>query len=155
MIVLQTGSNAVTVGGRQLDQFDGNMMTIGEVLVQWIGGNIHATFESTGIAVFWNVKNGVQVSVQDRLRSSLCGMCGFYNGRSNDDLRLSGTTTATSNIETFALSWLCGSGNTAEHSDGQMVHVMCSGMPHSILVTLQLTRSPTLPIVNMTSVIAP
>ena len=114
-IVLQTGSNAVIVGGRRLDQFDGNMMTIGEVLVQWIGGNVHATFESTGIDVFWDGKNGVQVSVQDGLRSRLCGMCGFYNGRSNDDLRLSGTTTTTSNIETFALSWLRGSGNTAEN----------------------------------------
>ena len=113
-IVLQIGKNAVTVGGRQLDQFDGNMMTIGEVLVQWIGGNIHATFEDTGIDVFWDGKNGVQVSVQDGLRSLLCGMCGFYNGRSNDDLRLSGTTTTTSDIETFALSWLHGSDNTAE-----------------------------------------
>ena len=113
-IVFQTGNNAVTVGGRRLDQFDGNMMTIGEVLVQWIGGNIHATFEDTGIDVFWDGKNGVQISVQDGLRSRLCGMCGFYNGRSNDDLRLSGTTTTTSDIETFALSWLHGSGNTAE-----------------------------------------
>ena len=115
-IVLQTGNNAVRVGGRRLNRFDGNMMVIGEMLVQWIGGNVHATFEDTGINVFWDGKNGVQVSVQDGLRSRLCGMCGFFNGRSNDDLRLSGTNTTTSDIETFALSWLRarGSGNTAQ-----------------------------------------
>ena len=124
--MLQTGSNAVIVGGRQLDQLDGNMMTIGEVLVQWIGGNIHATFEDTGIDVFWDGKNGVQVSVHNGLRRRLCGMCGFFNRRSNDDLRLSGTTTTTSDIETFALSWLRGSGNTADNCRPVASDTVCS-----------------------------
>ena len=114
-IVLQSGNNGVTVGGRQLEMFDGNMMTIGEVVVQWIGGNVHATFETTAIDVFWDGTNGLQISVANSLvRRELCGMCGFYNRRSNDDLRLSGTRQTTSDIERFALSWLRGSGNTAD-----------------------------------------
>ena len=47
------------------------------------------------------VQNGVQVSVANSLRRQLCGMCGFYNRRSNDDLRLSGTTQTTTDIERF------------------------------------------------------
>ena len=113
-IVFQSGNNRVTVGGIRLEKFDGNMTTIGEVLVQWIGGYVHATFETTGIDVFWDGTNGVQVSVANSLSEQLCGMCGFYNGRSDDDLRISGTTQSTSDIERFALSWLRGSGNTAD-----------------------------------------
>ena len=113
-IVLRPGNNGVMVGGRRLERFDGNAMTIGEVVVQWIGGYVHATFETTGIDVFWDGTNGVQVSVTNSLRRQLCGMCGFYNRRSNDDLRLSGTRQTTSDIERFALSWLHGSGNTAD-----------------------------------------
>ena len=113
-IVLRPGNNGVMVGGRRLERFDGNTMTIGEVLVQWIGGYVHATFETTGIDVFWDGTNGVQVSVASTLRRELCGMCGFYNRRSNDDLRLSGTRQTTSDIERFALSWLHESGNTAD-----------------------------------------
>ena len=113
-IVFQLGRNGVTVGGRQLEKFDGNMMTTGDVVVQWIGGNVHATFETTGIDVFWDGTNGVQVSVSNSLSEQLCGMCGFYNGRSDDDLRISGTTQTTSDIERFAVSWLRGRGNTAD-----------------------------------------
>ena len=111
-IVLQTGRDAVLVNGRRLEKYDGNMVSTGEVFVQWIGGNVHATFEDTGINVFWDGSSGVQVSVQSSLRRGLCGMCGFYNGRRNNDLRLSGTTTATNDTERFALSWLRGNGNT-------------------------------------------
>ena len=78
-VVLQTGKDAVLVNGRTLEKYDGNAITTGEVLVQWIAGNVHATFEDTGINVFWDSSSGVQVTVQNTLRKSLCGLCGFYH----------------------------------------------------------------------------
>ena len=107
-VVFQMGNDAVLVNGRKLEKYDGNAITTGEVLVQWIAGNVHATFEDTGINVFWDGLSGVQVTVQNTLRKSICGLCGFYNNKRNDDLRLSGTTTTTKDTEVFALSWLHG-----------------------------------------------
>ena len=128
-VILQTGNNAALVNGRRLEKYDGNMLSTGEVLVQWIGGNVHATFEDTGIDVFWDGVSGVQVSVQDSLRRSLCGMCGYYNGNSNDDLRLSGTSTTTSDTERFALSWLRGSGNTENNCKPVTSDNTCAARP--------------------------
>ena len=128
-VILQTGRNAALVNGGQLEKYDGNILSTGEVLVQWIGGNIHATFEDTGIDVFWDGSSGVQVSVQGGLIGSLCGMCGYYNGRSNDDLRLSGTSTTTNDTETFALSWLHGSGNTESNCKPIASNKTCAARP--------------------------
>ena len=125
-IVLQTGRDAVVVDGRRLDKYDGNMITTGEILVQWIAGYAHATFEDSGIDVFWDGESGVQVSVQNTQRRKLCGLCGFYNGKNNDDLRISGTTTTTSDVKKFALSWLRGNGNTENKCKPVPSNEVCS-----------------------------
>ena len=101
------------INGEEFRKFDGNMMSIGEVLVQWIGGYAHVTFEDTGIDVFWDGSNSIQVSVQKSLRKQLCGLCGFYNAKKSDDLRRRDNSKA-SNVDNFALSWLHGSGNTID-----------------------------------------
>ena len=128
-VILQNGRDAALVNGRRLEKSDGNSLSTGEVLVQWIGGNVHATFEDTGIDVFWDGSSGVQVSVQNGLTRRICGMCGYYNGKSNDDLRLSGTSTTTDNTETFALSWLRGNGNTESNCKPVASTETCAARP--------------------------
>ena len=103
----------VEINGEELKSIDGNTATVGEVLVQWIGGNAYATFEDTNFNVFWDGSSGVQVSASSGLRGKICGLCGHYNGRSRNDLRRrDGSSTA--NVVNFALSWLDGNGNTRE-----------------------------------------
>ena len=103
----------VTINGEQLSRFDGNMAVVGEVLVQWIGGNVYATFEDTDFNVFWDGSSSVQVSASNSLRNEVCGLCGFYDGNSRNDLRMRDGT-RTTDVDSFALSWLHGSGNTRD-----------------------------------------
>ena len=114
-IVFQA-KDSVKINNMPLAKSDGNMMTVGEVLVQWIGSNVYATFEDTGINVFWDGLNSIHVSVSNSLREELCGLCGFYNGKSNDDLRKRDGSTA-SNSDDFAVSWRQGRGNNCQPKD--------------------------------------
>lgn len=118
----------VTIGGEKLQRYDGNTMTVGEVLVQWIGGNVHATFEDTDFNVFWDGSNSIQVSVSSGLKNQLCGLCGFYNGRRKDDLRRRDGST-TKNVDNFALSWLHGNGNTRDKCQPSVLEPTCGKRP--------------------------
>ena len=127
-IVMSRKKPVVTINGEKLDRFDGNTMTVGEVLVQWIGNNLYATFEDTGFNIFWDGLGSIQVSVSNKLKKQLCGLCGFYNSNNNDDLRMRDGS-VTTDTDDFALSWLHGNGNTRRNCQPAAPEPTCGTKP--------------------------
>lgn len=64
---------------------------------------------SIGIQLLWNGNSFLQVQVPPTYKNKLCGLCGNYNEKSSDDLKLRiGTVLNDTKIHAFASSWRVG-----------------------------------------------
>ncbi|XP_075920190.1 mucin-2-like isoform X2 [Petromyzon marinus] len=94
-------------------------MVAGEVMVVPVAGEIPAMVDDLtihsvglyrivqtgiGIMVMWDRRTSIFVKVDSKYKSTLCGLCGNYNGRDSDDLTAADGSTAAS-VLAFGNSW--------------------------------------------------
>lgn len=61
----------------------------------------------TGVKLLWDGESFLEVTVPPAFKRRLCGLCGNFNGRRRDDLRMRSGQLATS-VEQFGASWKVG-----------------------------------------------
>lgn len=59
----------------------------------------------TGMAVIWDTEQLVQVIAPSSLKNQLCGLCGTFNDRSQDDFLPANSLTWEEDSQPFALTW--------------------------------------------------
>lgn len=89
-------------------------------LVNGNGKNYSPTYSLTivtnqGIMILWKAKGIIQVDVPFHMRKRLCGLCGNFNGLSNDDLMTSNFLPAET-FSQFVLSWQVGGNDRCDNS---------------------------------------
>ena len=71
-------------------------------VIRWEGGLIRVMLASSAIEVFWNGIDFVQVTIPERYRSRVCGLCGSFDGNSSNDLQLRNGTVLQASHTTYS-----------------------------------------------------
>jgi len=105
ILLEQGGGGTVTINGTpQPNNGDEVILHSGEVEVVKVGGHPHVILHTSGVDLFWDGKSRLSVTVAQKWKGKLCGLCGNYNDDSGDDFQTNSGVLATSSTE-FADSW--------------------------------------------------
>ena len=100
-----TGGNIFINGVMQPNNGDGQVYKSNGVQVSRTGGKLYVLLLTTvPVGILWDGNRRVDITVSDRWKGLLCGMCGNYNGDRDDDFKLRDGSPTTS-INTFGNSW--------------------------------------------------
>ena len=101
----QGEGGTVTVNGTlRPNNGDEVILQSGEVELIRVGGHPHVVLKTSGIDLYWDGLSRLSVTVAQKWKGKLCGLCGNYNNDSMDDLQTRAGVLATSTTE-FADSW--------------------------------------------------
>ncbi len=67
--------------------------------------NVVVTVSTLGLRVLWDGHSYVEVTLGRQHQNHVCGLCGNYNGVSNDELLPQFGSELTDDIDEFAQSW--------------------------------------------------
>ena len=99
------GGGTVTINGTlKPNNGDEVMLQSGEVEVVRVGGHPHVILRTSGVDLYWDGLSRLSVTVAQKWKGKLCGLCGNYNDNTQDDFQTHAGTLATSSIE-FADGW--------------------------------------------------
>lgn len=101
----QGEGGTVTINGT-LNPNNGDKVILqsGEVEVVRVGGHPHVILSTSGIDLYWDGSSRLSVTVAQKWKGKLCGLCGNYNDDSTDDFQTRVGSLATTSLE-FADSW--------------------------------------------------
>ncbi|MFH4981493.1 hypothetical protein AB6A40_008202 [Gnathostoma spinigerum] len=71
-------------------------------------GYVVLTVRSIGVRIVWDGKSFAEITLSHRHRSKVCGLCGNFNGRPDDDMWPKYGTVVSSTVSAFARSWQYG-----------------------------------------------
>jgi len=91
-------------GTLQTNSHDELMWQDGDVEILRVGGLLHVLWSTAGINIFWDGEYRLSVTVSDRWRERLCGLCGNYNDNPRDDFTSPNGEMITIAHE-FSISW--------------------------------------------------
>nr|CAB3225931.1 BMP-binding endothelial regulator protein [Phallusia mammillata] len=99
---------AATVNGAKvaLPYVDGDV-------IMWMEQQMLKVRTNAGISINWDGASFLEITAATRLRGSLCGLCGNYNGFPRDDF-IGGDGMFKFEVDDFAKSWLIGKGDCAK-----------------------------------------
>jgi len=122
-MILDRPSGVRINGAPQTTSDDELMWENGDVEVVRVGGFLHVLWSAAGINIFWDGEYRLSVTVSDRWRERLCGLCGNYNGNSRDDF-MSPNGEVIITAHQFSLTW--------QHFDNMMQSCNNSALPPSV-----------------------
>ena len=107
IILSRGGGGTITINGMlQRNKGDRVLHRSTGVKVLRTGGHPYILLNTgTPLAIFWDGRSRVEVTVSSGWQKKLCGLCGNYNNNKNDDFMLPNGTMITS-PDTFGASWL-------------------------------------------------
>ena len=117
----------------QTNNGDEVILTSGVVKVVRVGGHPHVILTELGVRVSWDGLCRVEVTVSTSWRGRLCGLCGNYNGDTDDDF-ITRNGLLTSSPAEFASTWLV-SNTTGEGCAGLIPLQSC---PADVMATAQM-----------------
>ncbi|XP_022669658.1 BMP-binding endothelial regulator protein-like isoform X1 [Varroa destructor] len=82
-------------------------VALGDVTIFAEGTNIVVRLRKKGIKLLWNGDNYVEVSASPSLKGSLCGLCGNFNDKQDDEYTTKRGVVA-QNVNDFGSSWKVG-----------------------------------------------
>ncbi|CBY32632.1 unnamed protein product, partial [Oikopleura dioica] len=126
-IEVRVGESYFTFEGGFKTSHDGHIIEHFPIEANGVQVTMASTFiqridiTKVGISIFWNGKDRVYVHAQASLRDSIHGLCGTFNDRTDDDLKIPDGTVQTSAVE-FGNTWKALSICQDEFDDSNDLH---------------------------------
>ncbi|KAJ8947234.1 hypothetical protein NQ318_001521 [Aromia moschata] len=80
----------------------------GRFRIEKVKDNVEVTLQN-GVKLFWNGKSFLEITVPASYKNKLCGLCGNFNAKVQDDLKIKGGRIATDKeLLSFGTSWCVG-----------------------------------------------
>ena len=103
-IILERGGIVTVNDVIQPSSSDGTILQSGQVEIVKAGGHPHVILRTSAVRVSWDGLCRVEITVSTRWRGNLCGLCGDYNGNSDNDFQMPNNMLTGSPNE-FGNSW--------------------------------------------------